>query len=300
MFQVTTPQSSQDWQDYYQLRWQVLRAPWQQPRGSEQDEFEQESEHRFIKNAQGDVLGVARLHFNSSQQAQVRYMAVNKAHRGQHIGSRLLHELELLAWQQNAQELVLFARDRALDFYKRHGYEVVEKAHLMYGDIQHWKMVKQKPSAPGWFRRPQWTQVLQNTWREDIPISDAMGIKVDSYTDWQFTTTAEFGANQNLHGTMFAGSIYSLATLTGWGATYLQLKELELDAAIVLSDANIKYCKPLKAEPKAVVELADCRGELSVLEGGEKAIYKVPVTVFDGDVAVAEFEGVYTVLPQKK
>ena len=72
MFQVTTPKSSQDWQDYYQLRWQVLRAPWQQPRGSEQDDLEQDSEHRFIRNTQGEVLGVARLHFNNHQQAQVQ------------------------------------------------------------------------------------------------------------------------------------------------------------------------------------------------------------------------------------
>ena len=213
MFQVSTPQSSEDWQAYYQLRWQVLRAPWGEPRGSEQDDLEQDAEHRFIKNKEGDVLGVARLHFNNHEQAQVRYMAVAEGNRNQHIGSRLLHDLEKIAWTQNADELVLFARERALEFYKRHGYELKEKAHLAYGDVQHYKMVKQKPSEPGWFRHPNWTQVLQNIWRESIPISDAMGIKVESYTDWQFTTSADLDANLNLHNTMFAGSIYSLALL---------------------------------------------------------------------------------------
>ena len=61
MFKVTTPQSSEDWQAYYSLRWQVLRAPWGEPRGSEQDDLEQDAEHRFIKNNDGEVLGVARL-----------------------------------------------------------------------------------------------------------------------------------------------------------------------------------------------------------------------------------------------
>ena len=121
MFQVSAPQSSEDWQAYYQLRWQVLRAPWDQPRGSEQDDLEQEAEHRYIKNNDGDVLAVARLHFNNQQQAQVRYMAVDEKHRGQHLGSRLLHELEKVAWQQNADELVLFARERALSFYEKQG-----------------------------------------------------------------------------------------------------------------------------------------------------------------------------------
>jgi thioesterase domain-containing protein len=299
MLQVSTPLSSQDWQDYYQLRWQVLRAPWQQPRGSEQDEFEEEAEHRFIKNEQEQVLGVARLHWNTGEQAQVRYMAVNEAHRGHHVGSRLLFELEHLAWLEGAKELVLYARDRAVEFYKKHGYDVVEKAHLMYGDVQHWKMMKVCPSCPGWFLHPEWTKVLQNTWREDIPISDAMGIKVQSYTDWQFTTSAEFSANQNLHGTMFAGSIYSLATLTGWGATYLQMKEQGVEGAIVLSDANIKYLKPLKHDPKGVVNLKHCSGDLSCLDNGKKATYTVPVEIYDGGQLVAQFTGQFTLLPKR-
>ncbi|WP_350636930.1 GNAT family N-acetyltransferase, partial [Pseudoalteromonas sp. GW168-MNA-CIBAN-0100] len=83
--------------------------------------LEQDAEHRFIKNKAGKVLGVARLHFNNQQQAQVRYMAVAEESRNQHIGSRLLHDLEKIAWSQDAAELVLFARERALEFYKRHG-----------------------------------------------------------------------------------------------------------------------------------------------------------------------------------
>ncbi|MBQ4878410.1 GNAT family N-acetyltransferase/hotdog fold thioesterase [Pseudoalteromonas luteoviolacea] len=295
MFPVISPQSSQDWQDYYQLRWQVLRAPWDQPRGSEQDDLEQDAEHRYIKNNEGEVLAVARLHFNNHLQAQVRYMAVGEGHRGQHLGSRLLHELEKIAWTQDAQELVLFARERALAFYERHGYEVVEKAHLAYGDVQHWKMVKQKPSEPGWFRHPDWTQVLQDTWRESIPISDAMGIKVESYTDWQFSTKADLKANLNLHNSMFAGSVYSMATLTGWGATYLALKELNLEGDIVLADAEIKYLKPLTTAPGATVTLSECSGELSELETEGKAKYTVPVNVYDGDVLVAKFCGVFFV-----
>lgn len=49
MFQVSTPQSSEDWQAYYQLRWQVLRAPWGEPRGSEQDDLEQKLNTALLK-----------------------------------------------------------------------------------------------------------------------------------------------------------------------------------------------------------------------------------------------------------
>lgn len=296
MFQVTTPQSSDDWQAYYHLRWQVLRAPWDQPRGTEQDDLEQESEHRFIKNKEGDVVGVARLHFNNSQQAQVRYMAVAEAHRGKHLGSRLLHELEKVAWNQDAQELVLFARERAVPFYERHGYEVKEKAHLAFGDVQHYKMVKQRPSAPGWFRHPDWTQVLQNTWREEIAISDKMGIKVESYTDWEFTVTADVQANLNLHQTMFAGSIYSMATLAGWGATYLAIKEQQREGDIVLVDASIQYLKPIKEHPRAQVDLTACEGCFEHLDERGKMHFKVPVKIYDGELLVGEYTGLFAVL----
>ena len=122
-----------------------------------------------------------------------------------------------------------------------------------------------------------------------------MGIKVESYTDWQFTTSADLDANLNLHNTMFAGSIYSLATLTGWGATYLALKEAGLEGSIVLADASIKYLKPLNTDPRGCVDLQACKGKLSDLEADGKTSYVVPVIIYDGDNVVAEFEGVFAV-----
>ena len=94
---------------------------------------------------------------------------------------------------------------------------------------------------------------------------------------------------------MFAGSIYSLATLTGWGATYLALKEVELEGNIVLSDANIKYLKPLNKEPRGSVDIQACQGKLSDLDSQGKASYLVPVTIFDGDTVVATFEGEFVI-----
>ncbi|MEJ2362384.1 MAG: thioesterase, partial [Gammaproteobacteria bacterium] len=35
-----SPQTKQEWQAYFDLRWRILRAPWQQARGSERDDLE--------------------------------------------------------------------------------------------------------------------------------------------------------------------------------------------------------------------------------------------------------------------
>ncbi len=296
MWQVNTPKHSDEWQAYYDLRWHVLRAPWQQPRGSEKDELEDHAEHRCIKNDAGEVVAVARLHFNTPSQAQVRYMAVAEGQRNQHLGSRLLYALEQYAWQHGAESLVLDAREQAQHFYTRHGYTLVEKGHLAFGEVQHYRLCKTRPAKPEWFLQSQWLSELEATWHKSIPISAAMGIEIASHTDWQFSTRASISANINLHQTMFAGSIYSHATLTGWGAVHLLLKAKGLEGDIVLADGKIRYAKPLKHSPNAEVCYADCQGELETLMSKSKAKITVPVTVYDGNTPVAYFEGCFVVI----
>ena len=44
-----------------------------------------------------------------------------------------------------------------------------------------------------------------------------MGVRIQQYTGQKFITTMPETGNQNPHHTLFAGSLFSLATLTGWG-----------------------------------------------------------------------------------
>ena len=100
---------------------------------------------------------------------------------------------------------VLFARERALEFYKRHGYELKEKAHLAYDDVQHWKMGEAKTICTRLVSATlTGRKYCKNTWRRIY--SDQRcdwALKLNSYTDWQFTTSADLNANLNLHNTMF-------------------------------------------------------------------------------------------------
>ncbi len=65
---------------------------------------------------------------------------------------------------------------------------------------------------------------LEQTWHEEIPISKAMGIRVADFANDQLVVRAELEPNINVHGTAFAGSLYAIAALCGWGMTWLQLK----------------------------------------------------------------------------
>src|SRR5450432_2016385 len=84
------PGNAAEWEAYFDLRWRVLRAHWNQPRGSEKDDRESDSEHLMIPDADGQPLAVGRLHFNTLTEAQVRFMAVSPEVQGRGLGSSIL------------------------------------------------------------------------------------------------------------------------------------------------------------------------------------------------------------------
>ncbi|HHH78251.1 MAG TPA: GNAT family N-acetyltransferase [Thermoplasmatales archaeon] len=138
---IREPKSSEDFERYYDLRWRILREPWNRPRGSEKDDMEKESIHLMVCD-EGEVVGVSRLHFNSREEAQVRYMAVEERHRGKGVGTMMLAELEKKAREKGGSYIILNARENAIDFYKKNGYDVVERTYTLFGSINHFKMRK--------------------------------------------------------------------------------------------------------------------------------------------------------------
>ena len=139
---ISTPITPEEFEKYFDLRWHVLREPWQQPRGSEKDELENTSHHIMICDDSNQVIGVGRLHAASDSQGQIRYMAVADSHQGTGVGSMLLNELEKIAGENKFNSILLHAREIALAFYLHHNYTQLEKSHVLYDCIQHFKMIK--------------------------------------------------------------------------------------------------------------------------------------------------------------
>ncbi len=137
-----SPESAADWENYYELRWRILRAPWHQPRGSEKDDLEAESEHVMIVGPERQALAVGRLHYNSAAESQVRFMAVDPEVQGRGLGGAILRELERRARAAGATSIVLNARDDAQHFYQRHGFVVTGPAPTMFDVVKHVRMRK--------------------------------------------------------------------------------------------------------------------------------------------------------------
>jgi len=140
-----SPGSHGEWESYYNLRWRVLRAPWNQVRGSERDDREADSFHLALWTLAEQAIAVGRLHLNSPDEAQVRFMAVDPAFARQGLGSRILRGLETQALALGASCVVLNARQEAKNFYTRHGYTPTGVLAVLFGEIPHEGMVKRLP-----------------------------------------------------------------------------------------------------------------------------------------------------------
>lgn len=137
-FTVITPQTPAHWQAYYDLRWRILREPWQQPRGSERDDLEADAIHRAVVAGER-IIGVGRLHTADPHTAQIRYMAVEPDYHRQGVASLLLVSLEAAS----TRELItLNSRESACGFYLKNGYELGAETHTLYGEIRHFVMTK--------------------------------------------------------------------------------------------------------------------------------------------------------------
>ncbi len=139
---IIIPDSPELFNLYFNLRYEVLRKPWNQPYSSVKDDLEESSMHAMLLDEQDQIAGVCRMHFNSEEEVQLRFMAIRPDLQGKGYGKLLLDYFEDLATSHKRKRIMLQAREDAVSFYLRNGYEVKEKSYLMWGIIQHFRMEK--------------------------------------------------------------------------------------------------------------------------------------------------------------
>ena len=297
MFKVVTPKSEEQLEAYFTFRWTYLRQPWNFPPGSEKDEYEQVAAHRMLVNSASDIVACGRIHMNTAEEAQIRHIAVHGDYHRRGLGQMILGALENVARDLGAIRAVTNSRETSIEFFSACGFVVEREAPNELGMLRRQQMVKKLTDFNSLVLHPEWCKELQSTWTDTIPITEHMGIKLRQYTGKTLETKASLNKNINVHGTMFAGSIFSLATLTGWGLIFLQLKERKLQGDIVLGDGNIHYHKPVTMKPRAICNIESLQGKFSLVESDKKSRFTLQVNILDDQTPVAEFKGVYWVLP---
>lgn len=93
---------------------------------------------------------------------------------------------------------------------------------------------------------------LQQKIRRTIPLGEAMRFSIEELSYDAIRVSAPLEPNVNIHGTGFAGSIYSVAILTGWALCTHILEQAAVDAELVVAKAGIRYRAPVTGELRCV------------------------------------------------
>lgn len=139
---------------------------------------------------------------------------------------------------------------------------------------------------------------LQALFYREIPMSKHMGARVIDVRPDELRMSADLNPNINIHGTAFAGSIYSLCALAAWGLLHLGLRERGLAMEIVMADGNITFHAPVSETIRARSYWAardDIHRFVNALQTVGTAQLHIPATVSTKDTVAATFTGTYAV-----
>jgi len=139
--ELREPKTKEEWEQYYDLRYRVLRKQWNGEKQSSQGEGEDSAIHLAAWDG-GKIAGAGRLNFLSPEEVQIKGMAVDGDFAGRGVGSLMLRGLEERAARLGARRVLLHARESALEFYRKNGYEVGNQSYTLFGVIAHWEMRK--------------------------------------------------------------------------------------------------------------------------------------------------------------
>lgn len=139
--EIRPPESEQEWEKYYDLRYRILRKPLGQPLGSEKNEGDETGIH-FALFENNQLMAIARLDHSGENTMQVRFVAVEENQQGKGFGKQIMMATEQKALELNAKKMILHARENAVPFYIGLGYTMVEKSHNLFGMVQHYLMEK--------------------------------------------------------------------------------------------------------------------------------------------------------------
>jgi thioesterase domain-containing protein len=138
---------------------------------------------------------------------------------------------------------------------------------------------------------------LRQIFTEQIPLAAQLGVTAVGSDLGALILSAPLASNHNHEGTAFGGSLNALATLAGWGAVWLAVREAGLEGTIVIQDSAVRYQRPVTADFRASATLEPERRArfLDALERKGKARITVDVTVGDAGGAAVTFAGRYVV-----
>ena len=102
MYHLRVPQTEEELERYYQFRWEMLRKPLHQPKGSERDAWDAMAHHQMVVDEQGNLVAVGRLYINADNEASIRFMAVHPDVQDKGLGTLMAMTLAPASWARRS------------------------------------------------------------------------------------------------------------------------------------------------------------------------------------------------------
>lgn len=139
---IRHPETEKEWEEYYNLRFRVLREPLNQPLGSERNDGDTSGIHFALYNDL-KIKAIARLDQASETISQVRFVAVEMNSQGKGYGRDIMNATEQKSKELGNTKMILHARDYAVDFYLKLNYKLIEPSYKLFDVLQHFLMEKE-------------------------------------------------------------------------------------------------------------------------------------------------------------
>ncbi|MEM9352587.1 MAG: YiiD C-terminal domain-containing protein [Planctomycetota bacterium] len=140
---------------------------------------------------------------------------------------------------------------------------------------------------------------LQETLHREMPITQPMGVRAESWDEGRLAMSMPLDANRNHQFSAFAGSLSTLSTVVGWGSVYLLLRSRGLYGNVVIRRGEIKYREPVRHEHIVARALSmdetDVGHFFDLLGSKGSSKLDVRVEVREGPVQYLRFAGSYVV-----
>ena len=123
-----------------------------------------------------------------------------------------------------------------------------------------------------------------------IPLTQAMAFDITQLTETSITVKTGGEENINVHGTAFAGSLYTTCVLAAWGLVNSRLPD---EASLVLASGHIDYLSPVVGDISARGEIPkqDFEQFLTAVNDQGRSRLDVEIKVEHEGVLAAKFTG---------
>lgn len=132
-------------------------------------------------------------------------------------------------------------------------------------------------------------EALTQLIHENIPLSEAMQFNIEALSDQSIIVNAPLSPNINIHGTGFAGSLYSLAALSAWSLATHLVKQSGLKADVVMARAEIRYRRPVQSEIRCHCECTLAASDSFIQHLSSKGRGRLALVVEVGEAADVVF-----------